>query len=266
MGDYGRAIWTPSPNYWPGRQGYEPLYVVAHGTDGSCPGAVNWLCDPVAGASVHYVIDRGGTCYQLVSEEDSAWGNGIPEQGSHFLGGPNPNLITLSVETERTGGNTTPVTQEQVTTWTALLSDIRRRRGHLPLIPHAAISPLSRAHCPGPDFPMAAIDQGAAPPPPPGSPEPGAGGVVRLDKPFAARPQRLPLVFYHDWSFKRPAYTSGAGKDTVLSFDQWVWGPAVRDARTGQPDRRWYHRCNPKGACGWTPSAWVDSNAPDSVP
>jgi hypothetical protein len=55
--------------------------------------------------------------------------------------------------------NTSPITKEQQAASTALVADIRRRHGNLPLIPHSAISPISRAHCPGPGFPMGAINR-----------------------------------------------------------------------------------------------------------
>jgi N-acetyl-anhydromuramyl-L-alanine amidase AmpD len=157
--DYSKAKPVPSPNFWEGRSGFDVRYIVMHGTAGDAQPSLNWLTNPASAASVHYLVDRQGNTFQLVNESNAAWGNGIPEQGSQFLGGPNPNLITLSIEHERDVTNTSPITKEQQAASTALVADIRRRHGNLPLIPHSAISPISRAHCPGPGFPMDAINR-----------------------------------------------------------------------------------------------------------
>jgi N-acetyl-anhydromuramyl-L-alanine amidase AmpD len=157
--DYPHAQALPSPNFWSGRSGFDIKYIVMHGTAGDAQPSLNWLTNPASAASVHYLVDRQGNVYQLVREGDSAWGNGIPEQGSQFLGGPNPNFFTISIEHERNVDNTSPITPQQQAASTALVADMRRRHGNLPLIPHSAISPISRAHCPGPGFPMEAIDR-----------------------------------------------------------------------------------------------------------
>jgi N-acetyl-anhydromuramyl-L-alanine amidase AmpD len=159
--DYPKAIALWSPNYWSGRNGYAVKFIVMHGTAGSAESSLNWLTNPASTASVHYLVDVKGNVYQLVSEDDTAWGNGIPEPGSPFLGGPNPNFRSISIEHERNVDNTSPITPEQQAASTALVADIRRRQGDLPLIPHSAISPLSRSRCPGVNFPMDAIDQGS---------------------------------------------------------------------------------------------------------
>ena len=164
--NYAHAIPMPSPNYWQGRSGFAVTYIVMHGTAGDAQPSLNWLTNPASTASVHYLVDRQGNVYQLVNESNAAWGNGIPEQGSQFLGGPNPNLFTISIEHERNVDNTSPITPEQQSASTTLVADIRRRHGNLPLIPHTAISPHSRAHCPGPGFPMEAIDRASLYKPP----------------------------------------------------------------------------------------------------
>jgi N-acetylmuramoyl-L-alanine amidase len=235
--DYAKAIVTPSPNYWESRQGYKPDYIVMHGTDGLCPGAVSWLCDPQSAGSVHYVVGRDGTVWQLVPERCAAWGNGIPESPSTFVGGPNPNLFTISIEHERTGGNTTPITPEQQAVSTALVADIRSRWGHLPLIPHAAISPQSRAHCPGPGFPMTAIDQGGVLPAPhhtsgeaPATPR-GTGARFLITRTTMARtgPSRSAVCWPLQWVSKG-AVLEGTGRQRAHwteviagGHPVWVW-------------------------------------------
>lgn len=256
MPDYTAALWTPSPNYWPSRYGYEPQAICMHGTDGAMPGCLDWLTDPQSGASVHYLVSRQGTVYQLVSEADSAWANGIVEAGSVYVGRDNPNFWTISIEHERWNANTTPITAAQQLASTALVADIRRRWGHLPLIPHSGIAPQDRSACPGPQFPMQQID---------------AAQVPTLRPPitwvrFNGTPQRLPIVFYADASWSRPLYQSAAALSTQLAFDAWRYGVPVQDPSTQAPDSRWFHRENPYGQTGWTPSAWIDGNPPQSSP
>ncbi len=250
--DYAKAVAAPSPNYWQGRQRASIRYIVMHGTAGAMPGCLSWLDDPASDASVHYLVAQDGTVYQLVSEADSAWGNGVPDPGSPFYGGTNPNLFTISVEHERgDAANTQPISAAQQAASTALVADIRRRHGHLPLIPHSLINPVLRANCPGPGFPLDAIDKGSAP----------VSGITWIR--FTATPRKIPLSFA-DKPGGTALYVSKATLGTALHFDGWAYGPAVIDPSTGQPDRRWYHRAMP--GYGWVASADVLGNAPGSTP
>jgi N-acetyl-anhydromuramyl-L-alanine amidase AmpD len=254
--DYSGAVWSPSPNYWSSRQGFDIQYIVLHGTGGLMPGCLNWLDSIQSGASVHYLVDRQGHTYQLVREQFAAWGNGIPEPGSKFYGGNNPNLFTLSIETERDEYNTSPVTDQQRNALVALCRDIRQRHGPLPIIPHSAISPQSRAHCPGQAYPLQRIDQE--------SQHTGPSEITWVR--FSGTPQKTPIVFYKDASFSIPLYPSSATRTSVLSFDAWRYGTSVNDVSTGQADRRWFKRYNPHGNEGWVPSAWILGSPPNSQP
>jgi N-acetyl-anhydromuramyl-L-alanine amidase AmpD len=202
--DYAAAIPVPSPNYWKGRSGFDIKYIVMHGTAGDAQPSLNWLTNPASTASVHYLVDRQGTVYQLVNEANAAWGNGIPEQGSVFLGGPNPNYFTISIEHERNVDNTSPITPEQQAASTALVANIRRRHGNLPLIPHSAISPLSRVHCPGPGFPMDAIDRASLYVPPAPHHD---DGVRRFELLVAERLRPVPVLASPRYGATLPAGT-----------------------------------------------------------
>lgn len=71
-GDFGYA-WRPSPNK-SSRGGAKATTLVWHYTAGKTGrGAIDWLCNPDAKASAHFVIDRDGTITQLVSCADAAW-------------------------------------------------------------------------------------------------------------------------------------------------------------------------------------------------
>lgn len=87
------ARWHPSPNFGPRRGGVLPSLIVLHYTGmGDCAPALERLCDPSAEVSAHYLIDRDGTLWHLVREEDRAWHAGAGawqrrgDINSHSLG------------------------------------------------------------------------------------------------------------------------------------------------------------------------------------
>src|SRR5262249_28243465 len=98
--DYPGAIAAPSPNFWRARRFKKrsiPIrYAVIHDTEGACASALNWLTNPVAYGSAHFLVCRDGRIYQLVHVADAAWhaGNtyinyssiGIEHEG--FAGSP----------------------------------------------------------------------------------------------------------------------------------------------------------------------------------
>ena len=61
-------------NYWEGRRGPGDVdRIVVHVTEGSFWGAVQWLRNPRAHASSHFVVSRDGHIVQLVHVQDVAW-------------------------------------------------------------------------------------------------------------------------------------------------------------------------------------------------
>jgi N-acetyl-anhydromuramyl-L-alanine amidase AmpD len=151
--------WTPSPNFWTGRQGMRPLAVVCHIEDGTEAGTVAWFQNPESRVSTHYSVAKDGTIHHYVREEDAAWGNGVVRAPSWALidahPDVNPNLFTLSVEHEGKPGDEMPQAQYASSLW--LVSglcarwDIRPDTDHI--VGHYRIDGISRAHCPGPTFP-----------------------------------------------------------------------------------------------------------------
>ena len=74
-----------SPNY---DKGNKPKYIVIHhwGADGQNFNAVvNWLCNPKAGVSAHYVVG-GNKCACIVAESNVAWHAGNYYYNSHSIG------------------------------------------------------------------------------------------------------------------------------------------------------------------------------------
>lgn len=152
------AIWSPSPNFWPGRMGYKPRWLIVHGTAGM--GAVSWLDGTASHASTHYVVKQDGSIYQLVDEDASAWGNGILEPGHDlwWSNDINPNFLTISVEHEKPDmHNMTPLTAAQALASFQLIARICAR-WNIPMrqadasggiTGHFSLQPTNRRDCPG---------------------------------------------------------------------------------------------------------------------
>lgn len=88
------VAYAPSPNF-SGRLGHTPKATVVHYTaGGSGGGSVSWLCNPMARASAHFLIERDGRKNQLVDLDQAAWHAGVGE----FEGESNPNLFTIGIE------------------------------------------------------------------------------------------------------------------------------------------------------------------------
>jgi len=77
-----KAIWLPSSNFDPGRNGASIDRIILHTTEGNFDGAVNWLRGAAAGSSnrdssSHYVVSADGSrIAQIVREQDTAWAAG----------------------------------------------------------------------------------------------------------------------------------------------------------------------------------------------
>ncbi|MBV9278470.1 MAG: N-acetylmuramoyl-L-alanine amidase [Chloroflexi bacterium] len=171
--DLPGAIWHPSPNFWPGRDGSAVDGIVLHGTaGGDGPGVAAMLSDPAREASTHLVIGQDGAVFQLVRLRDSAWGNGIPDHPRWPLvgerAGVNPNRYTVSIEyAKRSPDNSDPLTDAQLVASVALVRRLldllptlglagdhlleRRAAGALReiVVGHCDIDSVTRAHCPG---------------------------------------------------------------------------------------------------------------------
>lgn len=107
-------IWKKSPNYGV-KQGREISAVILHHTASwNTESTVDWLCDPGARVSAHYVVGFDGTIYQLVMDMHVAWHAGRSE----LEGRPHVNNFSVGIEIM---GDTTkkPLTQEQweATVW-----------------------------------------------------------------------------------------------------------------------------------------------------
>lgn len=75
----------PSPNH-ASRQGHQIEKLVLHNTDGPLAPSLRRLKDAQAQVSAHYVVDRTGEIYQLVSDSDTAWHSGNRDVNQRSIG------------------------------------------------------------------------------------------------------------------------------------------------------------------------------------
>ncbi len=71
--EYPAAQVFASQNFNDRPPGTVPDAIVLHATVGDATPSLNWLTNPASQVSCHYLIDRDGTIYQLVAEEERAW-------------------------------------------------------------------------------------------------------------------------------------------------------------------------------------------------
>lgn len=115
-----------SPNYTAGRNGVKINAITIHwwGNPFSNPsfgGVVNWLCNPTAKVSAHYVITgTGRQVAHLVNDADTAW----------HAGNWNANLSTLGLELDPR------CRKEDYDVAAEVIADLWKHYGKLPLVPH----------------------------------------------------------------------------------------------------------------------------------
>ena len=71
-----------------------PYYLVIHDTQGSHPGDLNWLLNPDAEVSVHYLVAPNGAIYQMVQDDKRAWHAGR----SSWVGYSGMNNFSIGIE------------------------------------------------------------------------------------------------------------------------------------------------------------------------
>jgi len=94
--------------------------IVLHATVGSARSALAWLTNPAARVSSHYLIDKTGRIYQLVTDEDAAWHAGRAE----WKGETAINEISIGIELENANDGRDPYPTAQIG---ALLSLVQEK-------------------------------------------------------------------------------------------------------------------------------------------
>lgn len=111
-----------SPNHSP-RNGMDIDMLVLHATVGKAKSALEWLVnpapdgDPKLRVSTHYLIDKQGTIYQLVSDALAAWHAGVSSW--HGEGHINERSIGIELENKNDGKDPYPPAQIQALIWLA---------------------------------------------------------------------------------------------------------------------------------------------------
>lgn len=166
MPDENNVTWIPNQNYFPGRNGLTPRYVILHGTAGgtSAVATANYFASTQNTAnrvSSHYVIGVDGEIVQCVAERDGAWGNGAYSAGhaAFWDTSVNPNNLTISIEhCKPSGDNSDLLTFKQQAASFKLINDICDR-WNIPkhgadasggITGHFSLDPVNRSNCPGP--------------------------------------------------------------------------------------------------------------------
>lgn len=147
------AHWHPSPNFGPRRDALRPTLIVLHYTAmASAHAARDWLCNPQAQVSAHYVLARSGQLWQLVSEDDRAWHAGV----SSWQGATDINSRSIGIEICNTGFE--PYPEGQMQALCALLQRILQRWDIPPegVIGHSDCAPCRKID-PGPRFDWAQL-------------------------------------------------------------------------------------------------------------
>ena len=157
-------IWNPTPNFTVGRRKYdnqteEIIAIVDHKTAGKFPGCLNWMCNPAAKVSAHFLITRAGEIYQLVKLADTAWHAGIVQNLDWPLyRGYNPNRYTIGIEHEDYDGDgelglTDAQYQASLELHKYLIKELNIPVTVDNIIGHYRIDSVDRPNCPGPYFP-----------------------------------------------------------------------------------------------------------------
>lgn len=106
----------------------------------SIEGVVSWLCDKRAGTSAHYVVSDG-VVYCIVDPDKRAWHAGNSAANHHQIG------LELDPNASKRAGT--------MRTAAALIKDLRKVYGNLPLSPHKR---WTSTQCPG-NFDLAELDR-----------------------------------------------------------------------------------------------------------
>ncbi|MGX9354891.1 N-acetylmuramoyl-L-alanine amidase [Roseobacteraceae bacterium S113] len=203
----GSAIWWPSPNFGPRRDGLRPSLIVLHYTAmPSAEGARDWLCTAHAEVSAHYVIARAGTIWQLVEEDARAWHAGAGQ----WRGQDDINSRSIGIEIANTGAE--PFPEPQMAALERLMRRIMARHEITETIGHSDMA-IGRKIDPGPHFDWARLArQGLAD-------SAGASPAEITTFREAARAR----------GFTCPADDAALLHAVRLRFRPWARGPLCRD-------------------------------------
>lgn len=136
-------IWTPSPNF---DERKLPISILVMHYTGmkDAASAINWLANPEAKVSSHYVVTEDGQIVNMVREEDRAWHAGR----GYWRGIEDVNSASIGIEIVNPGHEWgyVPFPEEQMDAVTRLASDIVKRHHITPsnVIGHSDLAPARK--------------------------------------------------------------------------------------------------------------------------
>jgi len=145
-------IWKPVPNFEKGRKGHKPEIICLHIGDGTKEQIYSEFLN--AEKSSHYCVNKDGSVWQFVLDENTAWTNGdIKAPTSEVViskGKLNPNTYSLSIEHE--GYGHTDINAIQYNTTIQLVKELCQK-WNIPInrkyiIGHREINSVTKT-CPG---------------------------------------------------------------------------------------------------------------------
>lgn len=151
--DHAGALWRPSPNFGPRRDGIRPWMLILHYTGMETgEAAEHWLCVEESQVSSHYLVHEDGRIVQMVREAERAWHAGQ----SSWLGSADINSASVGIEIVN-GGHAfglPPFSDPQIEAVARLGRDICARWAIQPrnVLAHSDIAP-GRKIDPGERFP-----------------------------------------------------------------------------------------------------------------
>ena len=152
-----KIIQKPVPNFTKGRGQYRPEIIVIHIEKEPMLGSKEAIYSEFINneKSSHYCVNKDGSIWQFVKDEDTAWGNGrVDNPASKYVLshlGINPNLYSISIEHEVLEYEPKGINELQYQTTAKLLQELSEKwlipldREHI--IGHREIYSLKS--CPG---------------------------------------------------------------------------------------------------------------------
>lgn len=207
------AIWRPSPNFGPRRDGLTPSLVVLHYTAmAAAEAALERLCDPAAEVSAHYLIGQDGTLWQMVREADRAWHAGAGE----WHGQCDINSRSVGIEMDNRGDH--PFAEPQMAALERVLAQIMTRWGIGPpgVIGHSDMAP-GRKFDPGARFDWLRLERQGL-----------AGMRCRDDGPEDA-PWDMFRTLAHGRGFRVDVEDTTLLAAVRLRYRPWARGPLVAE-------------------------------------
>ncbi|MBI5877177.1 MAG: N-acetylmuramoyl-L-alanine amidase [Chloroflexi bacterium] len=136
--EYPLARIFPSDNYNDRPPETVPNAIVLHATVGESGPSLNWLANPVSGVSVHYLVDRDGSVYQMVDEVQRAWHAGP----SFYNNLSDWNNFSIGIEMVNRNDGVDPYDPRMVAATRKLCAYLVRRYAVTPdmIVTHAMIS------------------------------------------------------------------------------------------------------------------------------